>query len=190
MASMSDVNWLKTGSAFTQAGAAVVEIMGIIEQGRMAKIQAQRQRVYAEFNEQEANKQAGQAIAISQRAAQEQRRQGNYEASRALAVAAASGGGVTDPTIVKLIADTKGEGAYRANVALYEGEAQARKLRLAGYTSGFNNDASITAGTTGAALAVGMKTGASMFARYGMNGPGGGTGGRGDAALIAPSNQG
>jgi hypothetical protein len=50
-------------------------------------------------------------------------------ASRALAVSAASGAGVTDPTTVRVIANARGEGAVRAATALYEGSARARQLR-------------------------------------------------------------
>lgn len=183
MASMAAAGWL-------QAGASFIEIMGILEQGKMAKIQAERRKVFAEFNQQEAEKRAGAAIAISQRQAGEERRQATYEASRALAVASASGGGVTDPTIVKLISNVKGEGAYRASVALYEGEAKARQLRLAGFTSGFDDSDAVQAGFNNAAIATGLKTGLSLYAKYGMNGPGTTKAGSGDAALINYSNQG
>lgn len=181
--SMQAAGWL-------QAGAAFLEVMGIREQGKIARIQAERKQVYAQFNEQEGEKRAGQAIAISQRQAGEERRQANYEASRALAVAAASGGGVSDPTIVRLIANVKGEGAYRASVALYEGETKARQLRLAGFTSGFDDSDIIQSGYNQAAAGVATRTGLSLYAKYGMNGPGTKPSGSGDAALINPSNQG
>ena len=48
--------------------------------------------------------------------------------SRATALAAASGAGVSDPTMVKILGDLEGEGAYREAVAVYQGEAQARLL--------------------------------------------------------------
>lgn len=183
MASMQSAAWLEAGGAF-------LEIMGTLEQGKLARIQSERRQVYAQFNKQEAEKRAGAAIAISQRQAGEERRKAEYEASRALAVAAASGAGVSDPTIVRLIANVKGEGAYRANVALYEGEARARQLRLAGFTSNFNDSNIVEAGYKMAASAIALRTGISLYAKYGMSGPGTkSTGGSGDAALVDASNR-
>lgn len=176
--SMKTMGWLQGAGAF-------IEIMGILEQGKMARIQAERARVFREFNMQQAEKEAGATIAISQRAAAEERRQANMAASRALAVASASGAGVSDPTIVRLLSNIKGEGAYRASVALYEGEARARAIRIQGFDSGFDDSASVQAGYRMAAAARGMRTGLSLYAKYGMNGPNAGDTGRGDAAVIA-----
>lgn len=74
------------------------------------------------------DEQAGRTRASSQREAIEQRRQAKLVASRALTLAAASGGGADDPTIVNLIANTEGEGAYRAYTALYNGNEEALGL--------------------------------------------------------------
>ena len=169
---------------WTSAAGTALEIFGVLEQGKIARINADRKRVYQQFNQQEAEKKAGQAIAISQREAGEQRRMANIDASRALAVAAASGGGVSDPTIVRLIANVKGEGAYRANVALYEGEARARQLRLAGFTSDFDDRDLVQSGYNLAASATGIKAGLSLYAKYGMGGAG--SKASGDAATVAP----
>lgn len=163
--SMKAMGWLSGAGA-------LFEIMGTLEQGKMARIQNERARVFREFNMQQAEKEAGATIAISQRAAEEERRQGRMAASRALAVAAASGAGVSDPTIVRLISNIKGEGAYRASVALYEGEARARQIRIQGFDSGFDDGASVQAGYKMAAAAKGLRTGLSLYAKYGMNGPG------------------
>jgi hypothetical protein len=70
--------------------------------------------------------QAGQDRASSQRAAAEQRRSARYVQSRVQALAAASGAGATDPSVVDLIGDIGGEGEYGALSALYEGESAAR----------------------------------------------------------------
>lgn len=71
---------------------------------------------------------AGQERAVSQRDAIEQRRQGRLASSRALAVAAASGGGVDDPTVVNAIANLDGESEYRALTAMYEGDTRGDDL--------------------------------------------------------------
>lgn len=73
--------------------------------------------------------QAKQEEASGQRSAILDRHTAELIASRALAVSAAGGGGTTDPTVAKVIGDINSEGAYRAAVSLYQGEAEARKLR-------------------------------------------------------------
>jgi len=71
---------------------------------------------------------AGQERAASQRAAIEQRRRGRYAGSRATALAAASGGGVSDPTVTGILADIDTESEIRALNAMYMGEESARGL--------------------------------------------------------------
>ena len=52
---------------------------------------------------------ASRAEASSQREAQEVERQGQLKMSRALAVASASGGGASDPTVMDFIGDLAGD---------------------------------------------------------------------------------
>ena len=72
---------------------------------------------------------AGQQIAESTVAAQEQQRKSDLIASRAIAVAAASGGGVLDPTVVKILQGVAGEGALATATELYNGQEVARGMR-------------------------------------------------------------
>lgn len=106
------------------------EIAGEEQAADNARLQGRRQNVERQFEAEQLEQQAGQSIAASQRSAMEERRKANVAASRALALAAASGGGASDPTIVRIIAGLKGEGSYRASVDLYQGEEEARKLRM------------------------------------------------------------
>ena len=92
---------------------------------------AQNEMVAAEFEARQAEFLAGQAKAVSQREAFEQRRIAGLMASRTLALAAASGGGASDPGVVDIIGNIYAEGAYRSALALYEGEAEARSLGVA-----------------------------------------------------------
>lgn len=168
---MSGIGWM-------QAAGTLIEMWGNLEAGRTARIHGERLRAAAEFDAWQAERQGGVAIAISQRQAVEEHRQANLVASRALAVAAASGGGVSDPTIVRIIANARGEGTYRANVALYEGEARARQLRfeaITGRITGYGLEAEGAARSQAYALnalGVGVKGAASLYAKYGQNGPG------------------
>lgn len=178
------MGWLQGGGSFLQS-------WGLMESGKAARLQGERAQAAAEFEAMQAERDAGTAVAIAQRQAAEERRQAGLQASRALAVAAASGGGVSDPTIVNLIAATRGEGARRAAVALYEGEAKARKLRLeaaATRVSGADALAEGSARRQGYNLAAlgatvrgyGAYEARSLYEKYGRGGPP-----KGDGALIA-----
>lgn len=152
----------------------VSQYLGNREASKTARAQAKMARVRAEFDAWQAEEDSKESIAIAQREAMEERRQSDIVASRALAVAAASGGGVSDPTIVNLIARIKGEGAYRAAVAMYEGESRARQYRLAAASSRYGG---AQAQLEGARQQVGyayrnlglvFESGASLYARYGI----------------------
>lgn len=119
---------------------------------------------------------AGQERAVSQRQAMDERRQGRFASSRALAVAAASGGGTDDPTVVNAIANLDGESEYRALTAMYEGnvrgddlERQAKARRTE--AKNVKKQALFKAGSTILGAAAG-----SMFDRYGGGKPAGATG--------------
>ena len=174
-------------AAGRQGAGALLEAYGARESGRAMRIQGERARVAHEFEAWQADEQAAAAIAIGQRQAAEERRKGRLSASRALAVAAASGAGVSDPTIVNLLARNEGEATYRANIAMYEAEARSRTLRLdaaAGRVTGadaLTEGRSRELGQTYTGLGRLAATGASLYAKYGGKGPG-----SGDEALIYP----
>lgn len=174
-------------AGYGMAASSLLEAYGLIEQGRIARIQAGRERLYRELAAWNAEREGDLAMAASQRTALEERRQADLVASRALAVAAASGGGVSDPTIVDILTRTKGEGAYRARVALYEGEARSRAMRVSAAGGGtFDSSQMLKAGYQAAAMGKLVRGAGTLYAKYGMNGPGSvpETGGSGDAALI------
>jgi len=74
--------------------------------------------------------------------------------SRAIAVAAASGAGVDDPTIVNLIGDLNAEGEYRVMSRLYVGEDEAEGLRQQSYAATREGEAALNAGYVGAVKSV------------------------------------
>lgn len=108
----------------------VLEMEGHRAAGEAARVTGQRRNVAKQFEAQQLEQDAGQTIAGQQRVALEEKRKANLLASRALAVAGASGAGATDPSVVNIIAGIQGEGSYRASVALYRGEDNARRLRM------------------------------------------------------------
>jgi len=99
--------------------------------GRAAERRGEQLQELGEFEAQQIEKNALTEVAASQRGAAEEQRQTRLAASRALALAAASGGGASDPTVVKIISDITGMGSYRSSVVLYEGEERARQMRVA-----------------------------------------------------------
>jgi hypothetical protein len=126
--------------------------------------QANDAAIYAADNAEIAG---GQAVAASQRKAQEELKRSRYIQSDALAKAAASGAGASDPTVVDIISRIAGEGAYRSSLALYEGaeanrayQIKADNLRYEGKAA---RSAAIVNGLTG--------FGATFFNKYGGGGP-------------------
>lgn len=161
--SMAALGWMQAASAF-------VDAYNIRQQGKVQKTRLERENLYRRFNQWAADRQAGLVVAASQRQSAEELRQADLVASRALAVAAASGGGASDPTVVAVLARTRGEGVYRANLALYEGAERARAIRIQG--AGADIDTSgVMAGANAAAFGRIAREGLSLYARYGLGGP-------------------
>ncbi len=80
-----------------------------------------------EHQAKQARQNAGQERASSQRAASEQRRQARFLSSRALALAAASGGGAGG-SVENILGDIGAEGEFRALTEMFTGEERARHL--------------------------------------------------------------
>lgn len=155
----------------------IFSFIGNMAAGNAAKQAGQRQAEADQFAAAQYRQQALQTEASSQRDAGEQLRRGRIIASRAQAVAAASGGGVSDPTISHLLADIEGEGAYRAGVALYQGDERARQLRMDADAKVFEASVAEEGGKQRQTayelagfgrLASGS---ASLYGKYGMGGP-------------------
>lgn len=160
------------------AAGTVMSVAGQRQGARAAREIGQRRRVAAEFEAAQIEQASGQVIASAQRDAIEQERQSEMLQSRALALAAASGGGASDPTVQNLIAKTAANGAYRKSVALYQGEEKARQLRLAAVakrTEGAIAEAGgETEGTTRdiGAFGTALQAGGSLYSKYGVGGSG------------------
>lgn len=154
-------------------GAAVAVPAAIAAVGTVLTYASQRKQgkqaqAAANFEASQLEQGSGQQIATAQRGAEESRRQGVLAQSRALAVAAASGGGASDPTVVKLIANLAGEGAYRGMVDLYSGQEKARQMRVqADITRHGGGQAYQNAQNT--SLATAVSGASSLYAKYGMH---------------------
>jgi hypothetical protein len=134
----------------------------------------------ADFQARQLDRNASNARATSQYAAENEADRAQLIASRALALAAASGGGASDPGVVSIMAKTAQEGAYRQQVALYEGESRAQAMELAADTRRYegkvarNNGILNAAGSIFGATTTLMKGDAgneSLYKRFGMGAP-------------------
>lgn len=153
--------------AWLAVAAAVVSVVGDMKAGAAAKRQGLEEQNAANYAAEQQRINAEQAVAAGQRAAEEQRRQGEYVQSRAIALMAANGGGVSDIGNVQLLARNAGETAYRASVALYEGEDRSRTLNA-------QADASVMSGRS-AAQGGRDRQSASMYRAFGDILQGGGS---------------
>lgn len=90
-----------------------------VQQGKAASANAETAAIQQE--------RAGVAAqAESQRDAIRERKRADLLQSRATALAASSGGSVSDPTIQNILGDISDEGEYNAMAALYSGDSDAQ----------------------------------------------------------------
>lgn len=159
-----------------------MQVQGQQQQGEAARLAGRNQRVADVFEAAQIDQHAEHVVAVSQRQALEERRQARLMQSRALALAAASGAGASDSTVVRIMSDIAGEGAHRAQLALYGGKEEARKLRLSAQAKRYGGalaeqaglDAESAANTAAIATAFSGAASASLQARYGAKKPAGG----------------
>lgn len=104
----------------------VLNAFGAIKSGNAAADAGRAQQLQAEYQAQQLEQNAGQDIATGQRAAAEQLRQARLLQSRALAVAAASGGGAMDPSVLNIIGGIDMEGKLAADIEMYNAKESAR----------------------------------------------------------------
>lgn len=140
-----------------------IQTVGAFGAKNKAKRAARRQKVLAGI-------QAQQVRASGQGAAFEEQRQAELVHSRALALAAASGGSASDVSATKILSGIEAEGRYRAEVRLHESEGEARMIEATGSARASSlNDQASAYGIGGVAnLLTGI---GSMYARYGDGGP-------------------
>ena len=103
------------------AVASVISAIGGVVSGIAANNQA-------EYEAQQQEMQGKEEFASSQRDAQQQRKEAEIVNSRAQALAAYSGAGASDLTIIKLMTETAGQGEYNAQTSIYGGEQRKRGL--------------------------------------------------------------
>jgi hypothetical protein len=114
-------------AALMMAGTAVSAASTIAGGNAAAQVGSMTQQAM-EFRAKGNEQAAQESRAASQRTAFDKRHEATLVGSRLQAVAAASGGGATDPSVLKLGEDIAGEGEYGALLESYKGENRARGL--------------------------------------------------------------
>lgn len=142
----------------------LMQYAGTMQQAKAADREGLNAVNMANYRAQQMEQNAGQAQAASQKEAAEERRKAALLASRGLAVAGASGGGVSDPTVLGLIADIEGEGAFRSAMQIYQGEDRAREFKQGALSARAEGDAAYASAK---AKSRALKT--SAFANAAMN---------------------
>lgn len=153
--------------------------IGMIESGWGAARAGAGAMASARFQASQLDQNAGQEIAAGQINAQEKQRQVALIQSKALAIAAASGGSASDPTVMNLIGRNAQLGSYESALAMYQGEETARKNRLtasaARITGQVQQEAYSMQGTANAFKGIGnllSSDGAkSLYEKYSAGGP-------------------
>lgn len=152
MAGITASTALGAAGLATSLGGSLITAKAQKAQGKAAEAQAkqvsQNEMVAAEYEARQAEYLANQARAVSQKESFEQRRLAALMTSKALATAAGSGAGVSDPTVVDLLGNLYAEGAYRSALAMYEGEEQARSYTIAAQSRRLSGKSAASAALT------------------------------------------
>lgn len=151
----------------------VATVVSTIFSANAARQEGKQRQQAANYEAAQLEQNAGQQQAAAQREAAEERKRAQLAQSRALALAAASGAGASDPTVVDIIGDLAQEGSYRSMMQLYQGEDNARLLRQQAATKRYGGEIARQAGKTNAIASI-LKGGSSLMSKYS---PGGGAGG-------------
>lgn len=123
-----------------------MSVAGNLQAGSAARKAGAAQQAAAEYSARQLEVNAGQANAAAQRAAIEERRKSNALISRAIAVAAASGGGALDPTVMALVSGLSSEGQLAVETQLYGGEQRASAMRNQAAATRYEGQARAAAG--------------------------------------------
>jgi len=145
-----------------QAGATILSAGGQYARGQAAKSIAAQRAAVDEYEAKQLEQEAASSRGVGMRAAQDQIVNTEMINSTALARAAASGAGASDPTVMAIISRTAGMGAYRASLANYEGEAQARLDIMRAGALRYEGQAGI-AGAAAGAQAADIGAGATLL---------------------------
>lgn len=121
---MAEIALLAAGTALTAGG----QVAGGVQARQQAETQAANELAIADFEAQQLTASAQNERAVAAVAAKEKRREKELLISRQIAVAAASGAGVINPTVLDLIEDAEVRGEILAGTETFKGEQRARSI--------------------------------------------------------------
>ena len=104
--------------------------VALIAAGGAQAIKAYKTRKFKDAEAEGYRDARNRRMAAATREMQEEERRKEFMHSRAIALAAASGAGVDDPTMVKLLGDLNAEGEYRVMSKLWAGQDDAAGLQF------------------------------------------------------------
>lgn len=134
---------LETLALVASAGAGLA---GTVASARAQKEQGEAAQRASEMEAAAREREAREREAASQREAISQQKKTDLALSRQQAVAAGSGAGATDATVLDLMGDVAAAGEYNERSALYEGTASARGLDEAADLARFKGEQARKAG--------------------------------------------
>lgn len=164
--------FLRHGVVFDPATMTILSVVSTVATAAGSIMSGNAARGAANYEARQMEQNAGQERAVSQRRAIEQRKQGLLANSTVQARAAASGAGATDKTVLDIEADNAGAGEYGSLMELHSGEEKARGLEMGSAAKRYEGQTARQAGLFKAGSTL-MSGGASLYDRYGNDGPGG-----------------
>lgn len=155
-----------------QLGSTVLSAGSQIAKGISYSAVGARKKALSEFEAKQLEQEAESSQGIGMRGAQDEMLKSKIVNSLALARAAASGAGASDPTVLNVLAQTSGESAYRQALAMYEGESQARLDKMRASAARYEGDiaesdaAAASSGANMNALSTVLSGGAKTLSLY------------------------
>lgn len=128
------------------------------------------QKAGADFQAKQLDMRAKEEVAASQREAFDIRKQKDLALSRGQSVAAASGLGATDESVLETVGDLEQTGEYHAGLARYGGEERAKGVKMQAAASRFEGKQALT-GSLWKAGATILGGASNMAGKYGGGGP-------------------
>jgi hypothetical protein len=157
---MAGTDW----GQITNTTGTLLSAYGQWAQGRAAKAEGESAEAAARIEANQMRQRAKAAMRAGQQNALDEIEQGELAASRALALAAAGGGGASDPTIVNIISGIADEGARRAGIHMRNAREESSSIRLNALSHEFGGQ---NAADMGRVQQAGARLGASVTAMKG-----------------------
>jgi hypothetical protein len=157
-----------TVSTVLSVAGTAMGVVGAVSSARAQKQAGKHQEEAAGFRAKQLDQQAGQERAVAQHQAIEARRRSGLAQSRAQALAASSGAGAVDPTVLNLVSGIAGEGELSAGNALYSGEERALGQETSASANRYEGGQARRAGEVRAETTImgGVASAASSLSRY------------------------